>query len=235
MDLLSEFWTSFVLGLAAMVSPCVFPLYPGFLAYLAGQSQGERKVNPIWLGVFVFLGVMTMMMVLGMVIAALSVAVGSFLIFITPLAYVMIILLGILLLLDRNPFLKMSQIQVPVFANLGNAGPYANAFVYGLLYGPIAFPCSGPLLTFIVAKSLTVTSMFVQLSIFLFFGFGFGLPLLLLAFLSRAVQQRMVSLLLKHHRLVNVLAGALLIGVALYGLWEEWEIYSFYFSYYLGL
>ena len=230
MDLFSEFVTSFGLGLAAMVSPCVFPLYPGFLAYLGGQSQSNRTVNPIWLGVLVFLGVLTMMMSLGALIATLSLAVGSLLIWITPLAYFVIIILGILLLLDRNPFLKMSQINVPVLSN-----PYANAFVYGLLYGPIAFPCSGPLLTFIIAKSLTVTSMFVQLSIFFFFGLGFGLPLLLLAFLGRALQQRIVSLFLQHHRLLNLFSGLLLIGIALYGLWDEWEIYSFYFSYYLGL
>lgn len=230
MNLLSEFTTSFGLGLAAMASPCVFPLYPGFLAYLSGQSQNNRKANPIWLGVLVFLGVLTMMMSLGVVIASLSVAVGSFLIWVTPLAYLIIILLGVLLLLDRNPFLTMSQVNLPVLSN-----PYANAFVYGLLYGPIAFPCSGPLLTFIVAKSLTVSSMVLQLSIFFFFGLGFGLPLLLLAFLGRALQQRIVSLFLRHHRSLNLFSGVLLIGIALYGLWSEWEIYSFYFSYYLGL
>ena len=230
MDLLSEFTTSFGLGLAAMVSPCVFPLYPGFLAYLSGQSQNNRQVNPIWLGILVFLGVLTMMMSLGIVIATLSVAVGSVLIWVTPLAYLVIILLGILLLLDHNPFLSMSQINLPVLSN-----PYANAFAYGLLYGPIAFPCSGPLLIFIVAKSLTVSSMLLQLSIFFFFGLGFGLPLLLLAFLGRALQQRIVGLFMRHHRSLNLFSGALLIGIALYGLWSEWEIYSFYFSYYLGL
>src|SRR5919205_2898196 len=31
--------TSFVLGLLATTSPCILPLYPGFLAYLSGQTQ----------------------------------------------------------------------------------------------------------------------------------------------------------------------------------------------------
>jgi cytochrome c biogenesis protein CcdA len=31
--------TSFSLGLLATTSPCVLPLYPGFLAYLAGRRK----------------------------------------------------------------------------------------------------------------------------------------------------------------------------------------------------
>ncbi|MFT3890944.1 MAG: cytochrome c biogenesis protein CcdA [Anaerolineales bacterium] len=34
--------TSMFLGLLTTTSPCILPLYPGFLAYLSGQ-QGVRK------------------------------------------------------------------------------------------------------------------------------------------------------------------------------------------------
>ena len=124
MDLFSEFVTSFGLGLAAMVSPCVFPLYPGFLAYLGGQSQSNRTVNPIWLGVLVFLGVLTMMMSLGALIATLSLAVGSLLIWITPLAYFVIIILGILLLLDRNPFSARTDSRSRVDKGVKDVWPF---------------------------------------------------------------------------------------------------------------
>lgn len=221
--LLAEFATSFGAGLLVMGSPCIFPLYPGFLAYLSGQAQGERKVSPIWLGILVFLGVITMMMALGALIAALSVAVGNFVFWITPAAYLIIILLGILLLFGRNPFLSMSQIQAPVLSN-----PYANAFVYGLLYGPIAFPCSGPLLVSIFTISLSTADVIEQLAIFFFFGLGFGLPLFLLAILGQSQQQRIVRLFMTYHHQLNLAAGVLLIGIGAYGLWVEWEFITFY-------
>ena len=34
--------TSFALGLLATTSPCLLPLYPGFLAYLSGQAGSDN-------------------------------------------------------------------------------------------------------------------------------------------------------------------------------------------------
>ena len=138
--------TSISLGLLSTTSPCVLPLYPGFLAYLSGGQ------------------------------AALSVLI--------PLANLLLIGLGVLLLLDRNPFKGLPQIQVPVLSH-----PYVNAFIYGLLYGPIALPCSGPLVVGIFALSLTTGEALSKLGVFLWFGLGFGFPLLALSFLSGAAQR----------------------------------------------
>ena len=140
--------TSLSLGLLATTSPCVLPLYPGFLAYLSGQAESTQKAGRYFLGIFVLLGVLTMMLTLGGLIALLSISVGRALSFIIPIADAILILLGILLLLNINPFKALPQIQVPLLKH-----PFANTFVYGLLYGPIALPCSGPLMVGIFALS----------------------------------------------------------------------------------
>ena len=125
--------TSFLLGLLATTTPCVLPLYPGFLAYLSGQTEiGSGRLR-YFLGLFVLIGVLTMMLALGGLIAMLSVSIASILAFIIPLANFLILLLGILLLSDRNPFMSLPQIRVPVLRH-----PFLNAYLYGLLYGPIA-------------------------------------------------------------------------------------------------
>ncbi len=129
--------TSLLLGLLTTTSPCILPLYPGFLAYLSSQNElGQQKY---FLGFFVLGGVLTMMLALGGLIALLAVPVGSVLVYLIPLADLLILFLGILLLLNRNPFKTLPQIQLPVLRH-----PYGNAYAYGLLYGPIALPCSGP-------------------------------------------------------------------------------------------
>jgi cytochrome c-type biogenesis protein len=225
--LLGEMAAMFGLGVASIwTNPCVLPLYPGFLAYLSSQPQGERRANPIWLGFLVFLGVVTMMLALGALIAGLALAVGSALVWLTPLAYGTIILLGVLLLLGRNPFARMAQIQVPAVRN-----PYANAFVYGLLFGPIALPCSGAQLSLVFTLSLTAADTLRNVGLFFIFGLGFGLPLFLLAFLGRAQQQRLVRLFAQHYRAVNLVAGVLLVTVGVYGLWKEWDSIVLFWQY----
>ena len=215
--------TSVFLGLLTTTSPCILPLYPGFLAYLGSQSETGRQ--KYFLGLFVLTGVLTMMLALGGIIALLAIPVGSVLVYILPLADILIFLLGILLLFNVNPFKTLPQIQLPVLRH-----PYINAYMYGLLYGPIALPCSGPMVVSIFALSFTAGEAFSQLWIFLWFGLGLGIPLLILSFLSAAFQRKLTSFLARHSRRVNLVAGILLVGVAIYDLSKNWELLRLFFG-----
>lgn len=207
--------TSLFLGLLTTTSPCILPLYPGFLAYVSGQNNlGRQKYL---LGLFVLAGVLTMMLALGGLIALLAIPVGSILVYLIPLADLLIFLLGILLLLNRNPFKTLPQIQLPALHH-----PYGKAYVYGLLYGPIALPCSGPMVVSIFALSFTAGEAFNQLWAFLWFGLGLGVPLLILSFLSAALQRQLTVLFARHSRIVNFMGGLLLVGVAVYDLSKNW-------------
>ena len=76
----------------------------------------------------------------------------------------------------------------------------------------------------IFAISLTVGDALSQLSVFFWFGIGFGLPLLLLSLVSGALQKTITRWLARHARLINIIGGILLIAVALYDLWTNWEM-----------
>lgn len=204
----------FGLGLAATSSPCVLPLYPGFLAYLAASAeQLQNRRGTGLLGLFVLAGVLTMMLALGLLIFALRQAVGRVIVFVTPLAGLLIIVLGVLLLFDRNVFARIPQVRLPALRS-----PFASAYVYGLLYGPIAFPCSGPFL--VTAFALSVDSAVPD---FLAFGLGFGVPLLALSLLARTQQRRITQLLTRHSRAFNLIAGVILIALGAFNIIENWE------------
>jgi len=160
-----------------------------------------------------------MMLLLGLIIALLSISVGRALSVLIPIADLLIISLGVVLLLDRNPFKLVPQIQVPVLRN-----PFVNAFVYGTLYGPIALPCSGPLLVGIFAYSLTAGEALGKLSVFFWFGVGFGLPLLALSLLSAANQRSLTRWFAANARAVNLTGGILLVGVGIYDFWANWGL-----------
>jgi cytochrome c-type biogenesis protein len=217
--------TSLTIGLLSTTSPCVLPLYPGFLAYIAGgHEQLENGVGRYFLGFFVLAGVLTMMLALGGIIALLSISVGRALSIIIPLADLVIILLGVMLLLNVNLFRKLPQINVPFLSH-----PFINAFVYGLLYGPIALPCSGPLLVSVFALSLTVGEALSKLNIFFWFGIGFGLPLLILSFISGASARWITRQFAQRARLINLISGLLLIGVGIYDLGSNWSLLQLFF------
>jgi cytochrome c-type biogenesis protein len=217
--------TSFAFGLLATMSPCVLPLYPGFLAYLSGQAGTETGRLRYVLGVFVLAGVLTAMLILGAVMAALSVSIGRVLAILIPIAIVVILVLGALLLLNRNPFYGLPQIKVPLLRR-----PWLNAYVYGLLYGPIAMPCSGPLVVAIFVYSFTFGEAASKLWVFLWFGLGFGVPLLILSLLSGALQRQLTRWFARHSRAINVVGGLLLIAIAIYDLVENWDMLTLYYS-----
>jgi len=220
---ISEVLTAIGIGLAATVSPCVFPLYPGYLAYLSasqGQNGSVRKSAPVGLlGVFVLLGVMTMMLLLGLLISLLAISIGEALSFVIPVVDILLVVLGILLMINLNPFKQLPQVRIPALSH-----PYANAFVYGLLYGPIAFPCSGPLVISIFALSLQSGLLIERLATFLWFGLGFGMPLLVLSFLGRALQRPITIFFARYSRAVNFASGLLILGLGIFDLATNWDL-----------
>ncbi|HUG55944.1 MAG TPA: cytochrome c biogenesis protein CcdA [Candidatus Limnocylindrales bacterium] len=213
--LLGELVPAFGLGILATASPCALPLYPGFLAYLAAGAQSGRPSRfGRWLGVFVLAGVLTMMVALGALIAAFSLAVGQVLVFVTPLADLVVIGLGVALLLGANPFARLPAL-LP--GGTGGGGAVA-AYAYGLLYGPIALPCSGALLVSIFTLSLSVADFAGKLLFFLAFGLGFGVPLLAISLLAHGRQAALLRAFTRHYGVIGRVAGALLVAVGLYDL-----------------
>jgi cytochrome c-type biogenesis protein len=217
--MMETFLAPFLFGLLSTTSPCVLPLYPGFLAYLSGTQDAETKSKSrYFLGLFVLLGVLSMMLILGALITWLSVSIGRALAWFIPMADLIIITLGILLIADINPFKRLPQIRSPIFKY-----PLLNAYLYGVLYGPLTLPCSGPLVVGIFAYSFTTQEAISKLVVFLSFGLGFGLPLFILSLLSGAFQRWLVRFFARHSRKINLVGGLLLLSVGLYDLISNWS------------
>ena len=214
---------AFGAGLASAASPCLLPLYPAFLAYLTSASgveagsSGARRISG-FLGLAVLLGLLSAMMLIGLLVFAIAVPMGRILGFAIPFIDLLLIALGMMLLAGVNPFMRMRTIHVP-----GARGPLSQAFVYGMFLGPIALPCAGPFLVALLAISVGAAETAGALATFFAFGLGFGLPLVLLSLLARARQDRVVRFLARHHRGIELLSGVLLIAAGLWDLSTNWE------------
>lgn len=210
---LPELGATFVIGMAGTLAPCVFPLYPGFLAYLSSNSQKMGKSRSRYLlGLLVLLGVLTTMLLIGLVVASLGIAMGSVLVVATPLADLMLVSMGILLLLNINPFVKLAQRRMPMLSS-----PLLSAYIYGLLFGPVVLPCTGPIVVGVFALSFSVGQFLDKMVLFLVFGLGFGLPLLLISFISEIKGKWVARFFAARHSWMNRLAGSILV---LLGVWD---------------
>src|SRR2546421_491185 len=105
---------AFTVGILTAASPCLLPLYPGFIAYLTGNSRTilGRRVAGL-LGLAVLAGVLTTAIATGFLLAAAAIPAGSLLTALVPAADVVLIVLGGLLLIGHNPFERLPGLRGP--------------------------------------------------------------------------------------------------------------------------
>ena len=99
----------------------------------------------------------------------------------------------------------------------GNRGPALGAYLYGLLFAPIAIPCIGPLVLGIFAYSLTIGDTLSQLFFFLVYGLGFGVPLFVMGLLGQWRGAQLARWIAQRERQVQVVMGVVLVAV---GAWD---------------
>lgn len=217
---MGQYLEAFALGNAAILgNVCMLPLYPGLFVLLADRVESGASRNSIrWMGLLVLAGVLTAMVGLGALLHLLSRSFSDVLGVMLPVLYGLVAVFGVLMLLDRNPLVRMRTAQVPILS-----GPASSAFVYGLAMGPLTLPCTGPLIisAFVVGGVAGSGELADGLVYFLFFGLGFGWPLVLLPLLAAPAQQRMTRFLTRNHRAITILSGMLLLGVAAAGWWFD--------------
>ena len=216
---MSEYLQAFLLGnTAILTNVCILPLYPGLIAYMAANAQHDGTQKALkWLGVLVLLGVLVMMMFVGGLLFVLEQSFGSILPVVLPMIYGVVILLGFLMIMGRNPFNRLQMVQTPVMRN-----PYIGAFVYGLLLGPMTLPCAGPIiLSAFLLGTGSATELADGLLYFFFFGLGFGWPLVLLPLLAVGFQRRLIGWTTSNYAVLTRAAGTLLLLIGLFGIYTE--------------
>jgi cytochrome c-type biogenesis protein len=207
-------WLAFTLGVGSAASPCLLPLYPGFLAYLSantGRLSGRAATG--LLGFLILAGVLTTMLVVAVVLLAVAVPFGALLGYLIPAVDVLLIVLGVLLLIGRDPFARLPGVAVPLVRN-----PLGQAYLYGVLLGPLALPCAGAFALSLIAYSVGLAETLPRILTFVAFGLGFGLPLLVLSLLAGARREALVRWITRRHRAVQVVGGLLLVAVGVIDL-----------------
>jgi len=227
LDFLLNLGTSFVLGLLTpLTAVCVLPLYPGFLAYLAKQVSGEEEASRktiIWLSLVITGGVILFMFILGLVFTTiLQVSLTKVIGIVSPIAFGILIIISISLILNVD-FSKL----LPKYKYKTKRNPYWSALTYGFFFGAIVIPCNPLFIAALFSRTLVSSDFLLNFLNFIFFGVGIGAPLIVFGIISAAVGQRIINFFVKHQRIINLIAGILMLGISLYYLIFVFRVLDF--------
>ena len=213
---MNQLFEAFILGNSAILTNvCILPLYPGLIAFMAGNVSAQKASK--WLGLIVLLGVLSLMTAVGALLYLFQQSFSVILPVLLPIIYTVIIGLGMLMLFGRNPFNRLGSMQAPLLRN-----PYMAAYVYGLLLGPMTLPCAGPIiLSAFLLSAGSFTGLADGLLYFFAFGLGFGWPLVVLPLLAMPLQRRFTQWTTHNHTLLTRVSGILLVAIGLLGIYVD--------------
>ncbi len=200
----------FAAGLISFLSPCVLPLVPGYVSYVAGGSLEElrdeeglsrRRLAALMLSAFFVLGFTAVFVALG----ASASAVGGFLLqHKTIFEYVaggVIIVFGVYLTgLIRIPFFEREA----RFAGRLAGGKPASAFLLGAAFAFGWTPCIGPVLGGILTLTATSADVGLGVGLLAVYSLGLGVPFLIAAAFT--------GFFLRHMRRIRRISRPLQIG-----------------------
>lgn len=216
---------AFLAGLLSFLSPCVLPLVPPYLVYLAGTSLerlADAEPEPlVWRDTFgaalLFVcGFSTVFISFG----ASASAIGALILRYSPqlaiAAGIIIIIMGLHFLGLTRISVLMREKRAPMAKPVGLWG----AYVMGLAFAFGWTPCIGPILAAILAVAASEQTVAKGAGLLAIYSAGLGIPFLIAAL---AVEPAMAAIahFRRHLEMVEKAMGALLVltGIAFLTGW----------------
>ncbi|MDM5327776.1 cytochrome c biogenesis protein CcdA [Neobacillus sp. CF12] len=171
-------------GFLSFISPCCLPLYPAFLSYITGMSVGELKTENAMLQkrsllhtIFFLLGFSAIFIAIGFGTSF----VGSFFLeykdLIRQLGGIFIVLFGLIIVGVFKPEFLMKDRKLE-FKNRPSG--YFGSSLIGMAFAAGWTPCTGPILSAVIALAATNPGSGVVYMVA--YSLGFAIPFLILSF-----------------------------------------------------
>lgn len=211
---------AFLGGMVAGFGPCVLPMLPAVFGYVTGHAAGaELPRGSAWRRGLALSA--TFVLGMALVFAGIGAAAGAIghAIMVGAWAYYSVaaicVVLGLQMLGLVNIRFDALNRFLPTTRPKGRG--FVGAFLFGILFGVVASPCSTPILA-AIATIAAARGSAVQGAVMLFvYGLGKGVPLMLLGLASGSL-----ALMKSFSRATGVLTrigGLAMLGAAGYLVW----------------
>lgn len=224
--------TALAAGAISFLSPCVLPLVPGYISYVAGNaavaggpSQAiSNRLSALLLSIWFVLGFSTVFVALGASATAISRLLLSYRYETNILGGAIIIVFGVFMTgLVRLPWL---QREVRFHGNLPGGRPLG-AYVLGLAFGFGWTPCIGPVLGAILTVSALSSTASNGIALLSIYSVGLGVPFLLSALFTEGLAKRLKGMK-RTGRLLQIAAGVIMIAMGVAMMTGTMTTFSFW-------
>lgn len=194
---------SFFAGAASVLSPCVLPLIP----LVIGYSILEKKLSQTILFTLGFFSVFTIIILLT---ALFTAAINAYIYYFRIIAAVVIILIGIYFILDKNAF-NFS------FKPIVHRNKNINSFLMGFLTSLAWSPCYSSYLIAVIAYSASSGDIVYSTLNLMLFSAGFSLTIFVLGLIASKIN---LERIITYSRYISIFSGIIILIAGIYMLLE---------------
>jgi cytochrome c-type biogenesis protein len=210
--------TAFAAGAISFLSPCVLPLIPGYVSFVAGRTvNDEESAKPLrtfLLSLCFVLGFTTIFVILGAGANALNMLLAPYRHQMALLSGALIVLFGIFTLDLWRPLWSQRELRVHTMPQGAGSLP---AYLLGMAFAFGWTPCIGPVLGAILSVAASSSSRGTDGMVLLaVYSLGLGVPFILSALFLSGFVTRMARLRVAGRVLRNVAGGVMIaMGIAM--------------------
>lgn len=196
----------------SFISPCVLPIVPPYLAYLAGIGAHQEGIapqsRPLLRAAAAFVaGFSTVFILLGLTAFALGQLLLGYLDYLAILAGAVIIVMGLHFLGVLKIALFYRQIR---FQPAGKTRGSLNSYIMGMAFSFGWTPCIGPVLGAVLAVAAVEETALKGALLLALYALGLGVPFLIAAAFAERFTH-WTTWFRRHSRLIEKTMGVLLI------------------------
>ncbi|WP_375489705.1 cytochrome c biogenesis CcdA family protein [uncultured Jatrophihabitans sp.] len=221
--LLAAAGVALLVGLIGFLSPCVLPLVPGYLSYVAGLSgaddgpDAQRRPRRMVAGAALFvLGFTTIFVAQGVLFGALGATIRDHTLGIERVLGVVTIVLGVVFLGGIGVLQR--EWRVHRLPRAGLVGAPLLGVAFGLAWAPCLTPTFGAVYSMAFTEGTAGRGAFLTVC----YCVGLGVPFVLVA-LGFGWVASALGFVRRHMRVVSAIGGGLLIVIGVLLVSGEWN------------
>jgi cytochrome c-type biogenesis protein len=224
--------TALMAGTISFLSPCVLPLVPGYLSYVAGTAAGgaletrhRRRLAAPWLSFCFVLGFSTIFVSLGASASAIGQLLLSYRYEANLVGGAIVVVFGLLMVGVTPVSWLMRDLRFDT-GRLGG-GTAISAYVLGIAFGFGWTPCIGPVLGAILTASTLAASAQTGTVLLAFYSAGLGIPFILAAVFTDGLMRRL-SQLGRIGFILRIGGGLVMVGMGVVMMTGYMSVLSFW-------